>query len=94
MAFCDRREDLLDIPEGENILKIVDEGQKQNVVSGVFFLHRRREQIVFCVIVDHGLCKHLVLADPPGRSQVSIHEGCHLIHIQVNIGNIRRIDAG
>ena len=45
-----------DIMEGQKIFKIVDKDQHQHMISGIFFLYRRRQKVVFGVIVDHGLC--------------------------------------
>ena len=61
MAAGNGPENLLDIRKGQYILKIVDKDQHQHVVFGIFFLHRRREQVVLRVVVDHGFGQNLVL---------------------------------
>ena len=50
-----------DIMEGQKTFKIVDKDQHQHMISGIFFLYRRRQKVVFGVIVDHGLGQNLVI---------------------------------
>ena len=59
----------------------------------VFFLNGRWQQIVFCIIIDHGLGKDLVLVLKAGSIfKAAVHEGSDLIHIQINVGDIFGLD--
>ena len=59
----------------------------------VFFLDRRWQQIVFSVIIDHGLGKDLILVLKAGSVlQAAVHEGRDLIHIQIDIRYIFGLD--
>ena len=51
------------------------------MIPGILLLLRRREQVVLCIIINHGLRKQLILRVTLGGFQMLVHEGCHLIHI-------------
>ena len=51
------------------------------MLSGILLLVRRREQVIFCVVVDHGFGKYLVVLMALVIFQVLVHEGGHLIHV-------------
>ena len=78
--------------DGQDIFKIINEDQDQYVFFRILLPDRRGKKIVLGIIVDHGLGQDLVLLVAPGRGELRIHEGGHLIHIQVNIRNIIRMD--
>ena len=59
----------------------------------IFLLHRRRQQIVLRIIVDHGLGQYLVLLRVSRRMlQMGFHKGSDLIHIKINVRDIFRPD--
>ena len=78
----------LNIGNGEKIFEIIDEGQDQHVLPGIFFLRGRRKQIIFRIIVDHGLGEDLVLGITPGLLQVFFHKRSHLVHVKINVRDI------
>ena len=49
--------------------------------------------MILRIIVDHGFCHDFVFRVSPGICQMCIHESRYLIHVQVNVGNIRRWDG-
>ena len=59
-------EECLDIIKGQQALEIVDKNEHEHVVLGVFFLYRRRQQIVFCIVIDHGFGQNLIIRIAPG----------------------------
>ena len=48
-----------DIMEGQKIFKIVDKDQHQHMISGILFLDRRGEEVIFGIVVNHGFRKNL-----------------------------------
>ena len=50
----------LDIREAQQIFKIIDKYQKQDMFLGIFFPYRGWKQVVFRIVVDHSLCQNLV----------------------------------
>ena len=81
MALADGIEELLNVMEGDDIFKIIDQDQHDNVIFRVFLLHRRGEKAVLGIVVDHGFCQNGFPVRTPGDGQVGIHKGCHLIHV-------------
>ena len=72
---------------------IINKNQHQHVFFAVFLFHGRRQKIILRIIVDHGLCQDLVrLRISRCIFQLTFHKSRNLIHIQINIGNIRRFD--
>ena len=63
------------------------------MLFGIFLLHRRRQQIILRIIIDHGLGQDAVFGlGPHCGTQLTIHKGQYLIHIQINIRNVFRLD--
>ena len=50
--------------------------------------------MIFRVIIDHGLGHDLIVRVSSGVCQMSVHESGNLVHVQVNIWNIRRWNGG
>ena len=92
MSAGDGLEDLLDVVEGEQVLKVVDEDQHQHMFFGIFLLDRRREQIVLRIVVDHGLSQDLVLRVALGALEMLLHKCGHLVHIELDIRDLLRAD--
>ena len=80
--LCERLKERLDIFDGEDIFKIVDKDQDQHMLLGVFLFHRRGEEIVLCIVVDHGLRQYLVLAVPAGGAELALHAKLKVVYIQ------------
>ena len=59
---------------------------------GVFLFIWRRQEIIFGIIVYHGLCEYLIVVKSLGRYEMFIHESSHLIHIEVYVWNVLRCD--
>ena len=62
------------------------------MLLGIFFLLRRRKQVVLGIVVDHGFCQDLVILVALGCLKLPIHKCCNLIHIQINSRYILRTD--
>ena len=58
------------------------------MISGVFFLVRRGENVIFRVVIDHGLGQQLVLRAALYLLQVGVDKGGNLIYVQINIRDI------
>ena len=85
----DRLQQSLNLIHGNHALIVIDENEQQYMFLRIFLLHRRRKQIVFCIIVDHGLGQDAVLGlRAYCRTQLAVHKSQHLIHIQINIRNV------
>ena len=61
-----RRQQVLNIADRENIFKIIDKNQEQHVLFGIFLLLGRGKQTVLGVVVNHGLRQNLVIFIPLG----------------------------
>ena len=62
------------------------------MLPGIFLSDRRRQQIILCIIVDHCLCHNLVITWISGRiAKIFIHKSRHLIHVKIDIRNVRRL---
>ena len=81
----DRPEKSLDVTDGENILKIVNKDQHQQMFPGVAFLLRRGEKLILGVVVDHGLGQDLVILVTFGGSEIFFHESSDLIHVKIDV---------
>ena len=90
---CDRFQNSLYISQRQEALKIIDENQHQHVFLGVALFLRRRQKLIFRIVVDHGLGKDLIIFVPLRVLQMFIHKMGDLIHIQVDIRNITRPDV-
>ena len=63
------------------------------MLLAVFLFYRRRQKIIFCIIIDHGLCQDLIFTWIAGRIfQLTVHECSDLIHIKINARNIFQAD--
>ena len=81
ILFCEWSQQNLDIIDGQNVFKIVDKGQHQQMLFCIFLLHRRREKVVLGIVVYHGFGQNLVVRVALGGGQVILHESGYLIHI-------------
>ncbi|MPN33414.1 hypothetical protein SDC9_180901 [bioreactor metagenome] len=79
--LCDGCQKRLDILDRKDIFKIVYENHDQDMLFGIFLLYRRRQKIIFCVIVDHRLSQNLIVLMPFGRLKLFLHKGSYLIHV-------------
>ncbi len=52
--LADRFHQCFYIAHGQHIFQVVNHCQKKKMIVGIFLLYRRRQKIVFRVIVDHG----------------------------------------
>ena len=43
------------------IVKVINEDEHQNMLAGIFLFNRWREKMILCIIVDHRLCQHFIL---------------------------------
>ena len=86
------RQQALDITDGQNIFKIINENQEQHVLSGILLFLGRWKQTVLGVVVDHRLGQNLIILVTLGCFQLTVHKGGHLIHIKVNAGHVLRPD--
>ena len=48
--------------------KIINKNQKQHMLTGIFLLDRRRQQVILGIIVDHGLGEDFILLKALGRT--------------------------
>ena len=62
------------------------------MLAGIFLLLRRRKKVVLRIIIDHRFGEDLILAETTGLVQVFVHKRGYLIHIEIDIRDIRRID--
>ena len=69
-----------------------DEEEEEDVFAGIFFLLRRRQEAVFRVILDHGLGEDFVLGVALHAREVVVHEGGHLVHVQLDPRNVLGMD--
>jgi hypothetical protein len=82
VVIGDGTQELLNVVDREDALKIVNENQEQNVLLGIFLFERRRKEVVFSIVVDHRLCDDSAfLGSVYGRTQLGIHKAGYLIHI-------------
>ena len=51
----------MDIVDRQNVFKVVDKDQDQQMLFGITLLLGGREQIILCVVVDHGLGEDFVI---------------------------------
>ena len=89
---ADRLEHRLNVLKGQNALIIIDEDKEHDMFLCVLLLLGRRQEIVLRVVVDHRLGEDLVSGITARLLQVFIHIGRHLIHVEIDVRNIRRID--
>ena len=94
VLFADGGKQFLDLAERDHILVIVDENQHQDVVAGIFLFHRGRQEPVFGVVVDHGFGDNHFIRIVAGARNALIHEGGYLVHIEIDVRNIFRLDMG
>ena len=66
--------------------------QKEHMLLGIFLLFRRRKKVIFGVIIDHGFCQNLVVVRALAGSKTGIHKCRDLIHVQINVGNVFRVN--
>ena len=92
MFLTERGEEGLDFAEGYHILEVIDENQHQDVVAGILLFDRRGQQPVLCVIIDHGFCDNHFIRVMTGAGKAFIHEGCHLIHVELDIRDFPRFN--
>ena len=62
------------------------------MLLGIFLLFRWRKKIVFGVVIDHGFCQNLVIVGALAGSKAGIHKCGHLIHVQINVRNVFRVN--
>ncbi len=93
ILFVQRFQDGFDIRKREDSLVIIDEQQHQHMLPGIALLHRRRQELVFRIVIDHGLGQRLVLIVPLHIAEMLVHKGCDLIHVQGNGGDFVCIDV-
>mgnify|MGYP006986289153 FL=1 len=85
---CDGTEKLLDVCDGQNILKIINEDQHEQMIFGIALLLRGREQVILGVVIDHGLCQDLVIIVTLCGRKLILHKRGDLIHVQVDVWKI------
>ncbi len=86
--FRDGGEQSLDVFDRQDILKIVDKDHDQYMFLRILLLHGRGKQVVLGIIIDHGLGQDLIVIVTLGGVELFLHEGGHLIHVEIYIGNI------
>ena len=65
----------------EKTLEIVDHGECQYMIAGVFLFHWSGKYMMFGIVINHVLCQSLIFGMSFYRLQVGIHKGGNLIHI-------------
>lgn len=65
----------------DDVFKVVNKNQKHHVLRRIFLFDRRREQLVFCIVVDHCFCQNLIGLETARRSELCVHKGRDLVHI-------------
>ncbi len=58
------------------------------MLFGILFFVRRREQVIFRIVVDHCFGKYFVFLRPFAGFQVGVHKCRDLIHIEVDVWNV------
>ena len=85
-----RIEQLLYIIYGNNIFEIINVNKDYDMLFTVSLLIRRRKELIFRIIIDHGLGQSFVILTPLIMVEVRIHEVRNLIHVKLYIRNILR----
>ena len=88
VVLCDIGQNGLNIVKIQQILKVINKYQKQDMILGVFFTYRRGKEVVFGIVIDHSLCEYLVLRISLQLPQVFLHKGSYLVHIKVDLWDI------
>ena len=84
-------EDFLDVADRQDIFKVVQKDQEKHVLFGILFFVRRREKIVFRIVIDHRFGEDLVFLRPLAGFQMGVHECRDLIHIEVDVRDVLRV---
>ena len=83
-------ENRLYIADRQEILKIIDKDHEQNVIPGIFLPVRRREQVVFGVIVDHCLGHNLVIFKTGCFGKMPCKKCGDLVYIEIKVDVYKR----
>ena len=60
MVLCNIGKNRFDIRKTQQIFKIIDKYQEQDMFLGILFLYRGWKQVVLRIVVDHRFCQDLV----------------------------------
>ena len=93
IALLDGRCDRPYISDRQKALHVIDHDEEHHVFAAVLLFNRGNEDFVLDVVVDHGFGQELIVVGVPGNAaQAVLQKGRHLIHVEVDAGNIGSMD--